>query len=55
VCGSAERTIEIMTQLKTDIFDIKVAKLFSRHIKMDEQVAMLKTGHFLMGNCDQIK
>ncbi|KAL2914389.1 cms1 ribosomal small subunit [Polyrhizophydium stewartii] len=48
VCSSAERTLEIIKHLKT-LTGVRVAKLFARHIKLEEQIQQLNTHAFSIG------
>ncbi|XP_024378112.1 uncharacterized protein [Physcomitrium patens] len=42
LCSSAIRCVELLRGMKAFIGKVKPAKLFAKHIKVDEQVALLK-------------
>ncbi|XP_040912563.1 protein CMSS1 isoform X2 [Toxotes jaculatrix] len=44
ICSSALRTIELIKQLTTFKGEAKIAKLFAKHIKIEEQVKLLQKG-----------
>jgi hypothetical protein len=48
VCSSALRCIEVMRELKA-IPNLRIAKLFSKHMKINEQIDSLKSIPFLVG------
>jgi hypothetical protein len=48
VCSSALRCLEIIRELK-NMPKLKIAKLFSKHMKINEQIEMLKTASYLVG------
>ncbi|KAL7881451.1 hypothetical protein AOLI_G00082990 [Acnodon oligacanthus] len=44
ICSSALRTIDLIKQLTTFKGDAKVAKLFAKHIKIEDQIKLLSKG-----------
>jgi hypothetical protein len=48
VCSSALRCLEVIRELKS-IPNLKVAKLFSKHMKITEQIEALKKTSYLVG------
>ncbi|KAJ1341290.1 hypothetical protein BSLG_004152 [Batrachochytrium salamandrivorans] len=49
VCSSAERTLEIIKGFKATLLNVRILKLFARHIKLPEQVGLVNTKAFPIG------
>ncbi|EGF78081.1 hypothetical protein BATDEDRAFT_90987 [Batrachochytrium dendrobatidis JAM81] len=49
VCSSAERTLEIIKGLKVHLPNVRILKLFARHIKLEEQVGLANSKMFPIG------
>ncbi|XP_066542116.1 protein CMSS1 [Hoplias malabaricus] len=49
LCSSALRTIELIKQLTTFKGEAKVVKLFAKHIKIEDQIKLLKKGAIHIG------
>ncbi|KAJ3347575.1 hypothetical protein HDU91_006742 [Kappamyces sp. JEL0680] len=49
VCSNALRCLEIIKELRASMPKIMVAKLFARHLKVSEQIELLKKTPFLVG------